>query len=50
MVYSDSSFNIHNALFFVKYPSRAAQNSPEGRGLKTPDLHREEYYVYVFIV
>ena len=41
-VSSDSSFNIHNALYFVKYPSRAAQNSPEGRmrpagrGLKTP--------------
>ena len=41
---SDSSFNIHNALYFVKYPSRAAKNSPEGRrrpagrGLKTPDL------------
>ena len=38
---SDSSCNIHNALYFVKYPSRAAQNSPEerrrpaGRGLKT---------------
>ena len=41
---SDSSFNIHNALYFVKYPSRAAQNSPEGRRwtagrrLKTPGL------------
>ena len=35
---SDSSFNIHNALYFVKYPSRAAQNSPEVRGLKTPAL------------
>ena len=41
---SDSNFNIHNALYFVKYPSRAAQNSPEGRrqpagrGLKTPAL------------
>ena len=31
IVYSESSFNIHNALYFVKYPSRAAQNSPEGR-------------------
>ena len=30
-VSSDSSFNIHNALYFVKYSSRAAQNSPEGR-------------------
>ena len=30
VVSSDSSFNIHNALYFVKYPSRAAQNSPEG--------------------
>ena len=44
IVCSDSSFNIHNALYFVKYPSRAAQNSPEGRrrpagrGLQTPDL------------
>ena len=41
---SDSSFNIHNALYFVKYPSRVAQNSaegrmrPTGRGLKTPGL------------
>ena len=41
---SDSSFNIHNALYFVKYPARAAQNSPEGRrrpagrGLKTSGL------------
>ena len=33
---SDSSLNIHNALYFVKYPCRAAQNSPEGSGLKTP--------------
>ena len=39
IVSSDSSFNIHNALYFVKYPSRAAQNSPEGRGLKNPALH-----------
>ena len=31
IVCSDSSFNIHNALYFVKYPSRAAQNSSEGR-------------------
>ena len=31
IVSSDSSFNIQNALYFVKYPSRAAQNSPEGR-------------------
>ena len=38
LVSSDSSFNIHNALYFVKYPSRATQNSPEGRGLKTPEL------------
>ena len=43
-VYRDSSFNIHKALHFVKYPSRAAQNSlegrrqPAGRGLKTPAL------------
>ena len=35
------SFNIHNVLYFVKYISRAARNSPEGhrqpagRGLKT---------------
>ena len=35
---SDSSFNIHNALYFVKYSSRAAQNSPVGRGLKAPAL------------
>ena len=41
IVSSDSSFNIHNALYFVIYPSRTAQNSPEGRwrpagrGLKT---------------
>ena len=28
---SHSSFNIHNALYLVKYPSRAGQNSPEGR-------------------
>ena len=47
IVYSDSSFNIHNALYFVKYPSRATQNSPEGRrrtagrGLKTPELNCE---------
>ena len=40
-VSSDSSFNIHNALYFVKYPSRATQNSPEGHRLKTPALtHR----------
>ena len=44
IVSSDSSFNIHNVLHFVKYISRAAQNSPEGRrrpagrGLKTPAL------------
>ena len=44
IVSSDSSFNIHNVLYFVKYPSRAEQNSPEGRrrsadrGLKTTDL------------
>ena len=37
---SASSFNIHNALYFVKYTSRAAQNSPEDRGLKTPALDR----------
>ena len=37
-VSSDSSFNIHNALYFVKYPSRAAQSSPEGHGLKTHAL------------
>ena len=30
IVPSDSSFNIHNALYFVKFPSRAAQNSLEG--------------------
>ena len=35
---SNSSFNIRNALYFVKYPSRAEQNSPAGRGLKTPAL------------
>ena len=40
IVSSDSSFNIHIALYFVKYPSRAAQNSPAGRGLKTPGLKR----------
>ena len=45
IVSSDSNFNIHNALYFVKYPYRAAQNSlegrrrPAGRGLKTPGLH-----------
>ena len=39
---SDSSFNIHNALYLVKYPSRAAQNSPEGRGLRTPSLHEHD--------
>ena len=38
IVSRDSSFNIHNALYFVKYPSRAAQYSPAGRGLKTPGL------------
>ena len=44
IVSSDSSFNIHNALYFAKYPSRAEQNSPEGRrrptgrGLKIPGL------------
>ena len=36
---SDSSFNIHSALYFVKHPSRATQNPPEGRRLKTPDVH-----------
>ena len=46
IVSSDSSFNIHNALYFVKYPSRAAQNSlegrrrPAGRLLETPDVNR----------
>ena len=41
---SDSGLNNHKALYFVKYPSRAIQNSPEycmrptGRGLKTPGL------------
>ena len=35
---SDSSFNNHNALYFVKYPSRAEKNLLEGRGLKTPAL------------
>ena len=35
---SDSSFNIHNPLYFVKYTSRAAGNSPEGRELKTTVL------------
>ena len=46
ILYSDWSFNIHNAsMYFVKYPSRAAQNSlegrmrPAGRGLKTPGLN-----------
>ena len=44
IVSGDSSFSIHNVLYFVKYPSRAAQNSPEGRkrpagpGLRTPAL------------
>ena len=44
-VSSNSSLNIHNALYFVKYPSRAAQNSPEGRrrpagrGFNIPGLH-----------
>ena len=33
-VCSDSSLNVHNALYFVKYPSRAAQNSPMGRRLR----------------
>ena len=43
-VSSNSSFNNHKALYFVKYFSRAAQNSPEGRmrlagrGLKTPGI------------
>ena len=47
IVSSDSSFNIHNALYFVKYPPRAAQNSPRGpnaaRGprVEDPDL---EYF------
>ena len=46
MVSSDSSFNIHNALYFLKYPSRVVQNSPEGRrrpaarGLKTPAVYK----------
>ena len=41
-----SGFNIHNAFYFVKYPSRATQNSPKGRrrpagrGLKTPALYK----------
>ena len=49
IVSSDSSFNIHNTLYFVKYASRAAKNSPEGRrrpvghGLKTPVLHHTEH-------
>ena len=36
--------SVHNALYFVKYPSRAAESSlegrrrPAGRGLKTPAL------------
>ena len=30
-VSSDSNFNIHSALYLVKYPSRSEQNSPEGR-------------------
>ena len=44
MMSSDSSFNIDYTLYFVKYPSRAAQNSPEGRRqptgheLKTPGI------------
>ena len=43
IVSSDSSFNIHNALYFVKYPSQAAQNSPEARGprVETPGLEKE---------
>ena len=50
-MFSDSSFNIHNAFYFVKYPSRAAQNSPEGRrrpagrGLKTPGLVHHEIHM-----
>ena len=42
---SDSSFNIHNALYFVKYPSRPnktrprAAGGPRSAGLKTPGLH-----------
>ena len=51
-VCSDSSFNNHSALYFVKYPSRAAQNSPEGRrrpagrGLKTPALGPHKKYIF----
>ena len=51
IVSSDSSFNIHNALYFVKYPSRAAQNStegcrrPAGRGLKTLALNEGVYEI-----
>ena len=41
IVSSDSSFNIHNAFYFVKYPSRAAQDLPEGRVLKTPALSQK---------
>ena len=50
IVSSDSSFNNHNSLYFVKQTSRAAQNLPEGRrrhagrGLKTPDLN---YYLHL---
>ena len=51
IVSSDSSFNIHKALYFVKHPSRAVQNSPEGRrwpagrGLKTPVLDLDNLHV-----
>ena len=37
IVSSDSYLNIHNALYFVKYPSRATQNSPEGRRPRVVD-------------
>ena len=53
VVSSDSSFNVYNALYFVKYPSRAAQNSPEGsswhagRGLKTPALQPLNARLYI---
>ena len=33
IVSSHSSFNIHNALYFVKYPSRAAQIFPRAAGV-----------------
>ena len=49
-MYIDWSFYIDNAsMYFVKYPSRAAQNSlegrmrPAGRGLKAPVVRHKVY-------